>query len=95
MGFVIVRSYEAGVFFGQIVNCEDTTEGKQRVTLNGSRRLWKWHAAQGVALSGVAAHGLKIEQSKVDCAVDGHVISGVIEIIPATAKCVESINAIK
>lgn len=80
---VVVRSYGAGVFAGFLVGKPvQSGPGRQRVTLNNSRRLWKWKAAAGVALSGVAASGVVAAESKIDTAVDGHVIDDVIEIIP-------------
>lgn len=89
--FVIVRSYEAGVFIGAVVYIKDCDNGHQRVTLNNARRLWKWVARDGVALSGVAVYGLKLSESKIDSETNGHVISGVIEVIPASEACRESI----
>lgn len=79
---VIVRSYASGVFAGEVVEVEPSGAGRQRVTLRKSRRLWYWAAASGVALSGVAEHGLDLHKSKVDSVVTGlHQVDDVIEII--------------
>lgn len=88
----IIRSYSAGVFAGNVVDSQPSGPGRQRVTLNNSRRLWKWVARNGVALSGVAAHGIKTSESKVDAPVDGHIIDDVIEIIPTTASAQETLR---
>ena len=50
---VIVRAKDAGVHFGHLVAYEGRT-----VWLEHARRLWQWSAKQGIALSGVAMHGL-------------------------------------
>lgn len=89
---VIIRSYSAGVFAGNLVSVCDSGPGRQRVVLNGSRRLWKWVARDGVALSGVATHGLKVAESKIDTAIDGHSIDDVIEILPTTAAAQETLR---
>ena len=81
---VIVRSYGAGVFAGDLISVEQSGAGRQRVTLDGSRRLWKWKAVRGVALSGVAVHGIIADESKIDVPIEGHTIDDVIEIIPMT-----------
>lgn len=38
---VIIRSYSSGVFAGTVVSVCDSGVGRQRVVLNGSRRLWR------------------------------------------------------
>jgi len=86
--FVIVRSYGAGVFFGKLK--EQSKNGKV-VVLNKCRRLWKWHAADGIALSGVARYGIIRSKSNIDSMTKNHVITGVIEVIPCTDAAVKSI----
>lgn len=82
---VVIRSYGAGVFAGTLVGTpKQSGPGRQRVVLNGARRLWKWRAVQGIALSGVAVHGVVPADSKIDVPIDGHTIDDVIEIIPMT-----------
>lgn len=89
---VVVRSYSAGVFVGEVVAIEPSGNGRQRVTFCKSRRLWKWTARDGVALSGVAVHGLNMSDSKVDSEVPGlHQVDDVIEIIEATPAAIEVI----
>lgn len=83
--YVVIRSYGAGVFAGSLVGApEQSGAGRQRVTLDGSRRLWKWRAVQGVALSGVAVHGIIPSDSTIDVPIDAHKIDDVIEILPMT-----------
>jgi ferredoxin-fold anticodon binding domain-containing protein len=79
---VVVRSCSSGVFVGTVKAVEPSGEGRSRVILNQSRRLWRWKAKAGVALSGVAAHGLDEAESKIDAVVDEHMIDDVLELIP-------------
>lgn len=90
--FAVIRSYTAGVFVGIVHRVESSGAGRQRVTLLRSRRLWKWVARDGKALSGVAQHGLKMNESTVDSEVSGlHQVDDVIEIIEASAAASEAI----
>ena len=76
---VVVRARDAGVHFGTLVSFEGRT-----VTLTDSRRLWRWYAKKGVALSGVARHGVFPERSKIDELVPSIVILDACEIIAAS-----------
>ena len=82
--YVICRCYSAGVHAGVLVS----QNGDQAV-LKESRRLWQWTAKDGVALSGVAVHGLK--SGKVDAVTD-IALTGVIETIPCSADSEASIR---
>lgn len=88
--YCIARCYAAGVHAGTV----EAVDG-ENVILKDSRRLWSWRAADGVALSGVAQHGIKKDSSKLD--VVNHVLylTGVCELIPATEKAKESIHGAK
>ena len=82
---VICRCYSAGVHAGVLVS----QNGDQAV-LRDSRRLWSWTAKEGVALSGVAVHGIKA--GKIDTMLPEISLTGVIETIPTTEKARDSIN---
>lgn len=84
--YVIIRSDRAGVFAGELA-AKDGTD----VTLNACRRLWYWKAQSGVALSGVSQSGLA-SGCKVDTETNGHVISGVLEVIPCSDVAEASIR---
>jgi hypothetical protein len=84
--YVIIRSDRAGVFAGELA-AKDGTE----VTMNACRRLWYWKANSGVALSGVSQSGLA-SGCKVDTATSGHIISGVLEVIPCSDVAEASIR---
>jgi hypothetical protein len=85
--YVIVRTYSAGVHAGELVSQDGDI-----VVLKDSRRLWKWKATQGVALSGVAVHGIHRHESKVDVIVPEHMLLGTIEVIPTSDNAKESIH---
>jgi hypothetical protein len=84
--YCIVRCYGAGVHAGELVSFDGNS-----AILKNSRRLWSWTAKAGVALSGVAQHGLKT--GKVDVVNPEIALADVIEVIPAAALIEESINA--
>ena len=85
--YVIARCYSAGVHAGEVVSvdCEN-------VILKDSRRLWSWKANDGIALSGVAQHGIKKESCKIDTQNPLIYLTGVCELIPCTRSAKESIN---
>lgn len=85
--YVIARCYSAGVHAGEVVSVDGET-----VILKDSRRLWNWKANDGVALSGVAQHGLKAGSSKVDVVNPEIYLTGVCELIPTSPKARESIH---
>lgn len=85
--YVIVRTYSAGVHAGELVSQDGDI-----VVLKDSRRLWKWKAKQGVALSGVAVHGIHRPESKVDVILPELLLMGTIEVIPASDGAKESIH---
>jgi hypothetical protein len=84
--YVILRCYSAGVHAGVLVS----QDGDQAV-LRDARRLWSWTAKAGVALSGLAMHGLA--KGKVDALVPDIALTGVIETIPCSVAARETINA--
>lgn len=81
---VIVRTYSAGVHFGYL----RSREGKE-VTLERSRRIWKWSGAW--TLSEIATDGLDVKKSQVGAPVT-ITLTEAIEIIDCTAvaaKCLD------
>ncbi len=86
--YCIARCYSAGVHAGEVVSVDG-----ENVVLKDSRRLWSWKAADGLALSGVAQHGVKASECKIDVQNPTIYLTGVCELIPCTLKSKESINA--
>ncbi len=86
--YVIARCYSAGVHAGTV----EAVDG-ENVILRNSRRLWSWSAKDGVALSGLAQHGIK--SGKVDTLNPLIYLTGVCELIPVAPGVGEAINAYK
>lgn len=84
--YVILRCYSAGVHAGWLVS-----QTGDEAVLRDARRLWSWQAKAGVALSGLAVHGLK--SGKVDTTLPQIALTGVIETIPCSDVARETINA--
>lgn len=89
MGYVIVRTYSAGVHAGYLVG----RNGKE-VTLKYARRLWYWDGA--ASLSQMAVDGVsKPGNCKFPCEVDEIILTEAIEILPCTEKARKSITEVK
>ena len=82
----IVRTYSAGVWFGEI-----SEKAGNEVIVCNARRMWKWWAAESISLSAVAIHGIKQDQSKICEAVDSAWLEA-IEILPCTSKAIKSLE---
>lgn len=86
--WVIVRARDAGVHFGKL---ESVNNGS--AFLSSFRRLWRWHAADEMSVSGVARHGINGDKSKIAGVSPGILeVAQYCEIIPCTEKCINSIN---
>lgn len=85
----IIRTYSAGVFFGEIAEKCGT-----EVIVKNARRLWQWRAAESISLSAVSIHGIVESKSKIAEAVDSIWLDA-IELIPCTVKAIASIEAAK
>lgn len=83
---VIIRTYSAGVWFGILAE-----KSGSEVILKDARRMWRWWAAEGISLSGVAVHGIKQDKSKIACAVELQWLDA-IEITPVTDVACKSIE---
>ena len=86
--YYIVRSAQAGVFAGNIIE-----RNGSEVTMANVRRLWFWSGA--ASLSQLAVDGVKRPQEcKFTITVPSMVILGVIEIIPCSAEAEQVIKAV-
>ena len=83
----IVRTYASGVFMATVV-----AQDGRMVELKDSRRLWSWKAADGISLSAVAVDGVTPSQCRFPQPVPAQTILDALEIIPASDKCVSSVN---
>jgi hypothetical protein len=89
--FYIVRTYSAGVFFGNIKSLQGT-----ECVVTNCRRLWAWSGA--ASLSQLAIDGTKNPSGcKFTMTVtdeDGVYLPQTVEVIPCTDKSVSSINSV-
>lgn len=84
-GYVIVRTYSAGVFAGTLVS----RKGRE-VVLRDARRLWYWKGA--ASLSQLAMEGVKCPvECKFPCEVASVTLLEAIEILDVTAQARKSI----
>ena len=84
----IVRTYSAGVFFGQLMSRQGK-EGK----IKNARRLWQWSGA--ASLSQLAVEGTKNpNQCKFPVPVPEIILTEIIEVIPCTETAIKSIEAV-
>ena len=86
---VMVRSANAGVFFGNLVSRQG-----DEVTLTNARRCWYWKGAS--TLSELATRGpAKPKECKFPAATEGeHLVLGVCEVLPVTARALEALDAV-
>lgn len=86
--YVIVRTYSAGVFAGELVSRKG-----QEVVLENARRIWYWSGA--ASLSQLAMEGTSDPNGcKFPCEVLKVELLQAIEIIDVTEKAKESIKAV-
>lgn len=84
----IIRTYSAGVHFGNIVR----REGKE-VELTNARRIWSWAGA--ASLSQMAVDGVSNPSGcKFSVRVGSIVLTEAIEIIQCTEKAAKNLNEV-
>jgi hypothetical protein len=88
MQYVVVRTYSAGVFAGELAR----RDGKE-VELRNARRIWYWAGA--ASLSQLAMEGVsKPAGCKFPVAVESIVLTEAIEIISVTDAARGSIESV-
>ena len=86
--YVVVRTYSAGVFAGNL----ESREGKE-VVLSNARRLWHWEGA--ASLSQLAMEGtLKPQYCKFPQPVQQVILTEAIELLFTTEAAEASIKAV-
>lgn len=89
MKYVIVRTYSAGVFAGDL-----ESRNGQEVVVRNARRIYYWAGA--ATLSQLATDGTsKPSECKFPCEVDRVELLQAIEILDVTDKAKESIKGVK
>jgi len=76
---VLVRSVQAGVYFGTLIEVQGDT-----VKMANVRNIWHWTGAS--CLSQIANDG--IDGDKVSPLVSSMIINGVCQILPLTDKAI-------
>lgn len=86
----IVRTQNAGVFFGEIAELNEKT---RRCTMKNARRIWYWDGA--ASLSQLSVDGVsKPENCKFPCEVEEVVLFEVIEILKLSVKAKKSLKSV-
>lgn len=80
---VLVRSAQAGVYFGILTS----VEGEQ-ITIKNVRNIWSWRGA--TCLSQIANDGIK--EGRVSPMVEEMGIIGVCQIIPLSEKAITNLE---
>lgn len=84
----IVRTYSAGVFYGEI----ESRNGRE-VVMRNARRIWYWSGA--ATLSELAMKGTSDPEScKFPCPVDKVLLLDAIEILDTTIEAQMSIEGV-
>lgn len=85
----IVRTYSAGVFYGEV----ESSNGQEYVLRNATR-VWQWAGA--ASLSQLAMEGTKDPANcKFPCKVDRVELKQVIEVLDITDAALASLEAVK
>ena len=86
----ILRSPEAGVFYGELTKEIDSS---RIITLKNARQIWYWEGA--ATLMQLSKFGtIKPNRCKFTVTVDEITICNVSEIIPCTEAAMDSIDAV-
>lgn len=80
---VLVRSYDAGVYFGTLEAVEGET-----IKVSNVRNIWRWEGAS--CLSQIANDGIR--GGKVGPTVGSMIINRCCQIIPLTTKAIENLK---
>ena len=86
---VIVRTYSAGVHYGEL----ESQNGKE-VVLKNTIRIWYWKGA--ASLSQLAYEGVKNpDECKFAMSIPEITLTEAIEIIPCSESAIENIEGVK
>jgi hypothetical protein len=82
----LVRSYDAGVYYGTVTDIEGET-----VRVENVRNIWRWEGAN--CLSDIADHGIKREgASRISIKVGSMILNRVCQIIPMTDAAIKNLD---
>jgi len=86
---VMVRTYSAGVHFGELVS----REGKE-VVLKNAHRVFYWTNACSLSQLAIQGSQNKNAENKISMAVPEIILTEAIEIIPMTKEAFDNLTAI-
>lgn len=85
----IVRSYDAGVYYGTVTHIEDET-----VRVENVRNIWRWSGAN--CLSDIATKGIdKGGDTRISVVVPSMILNRVCQILPVSDKALDNLNSYK
>ncbi len=85
----LVRSYDAGVYYGTVTDIEGET-----VRVVNVRNIWRWEGAD--CLSDIADHGIKSGgDTRICIKVGSMVLNRVCQIIPMTDAAIKNLDGYK
>lgn len=88
----VIRTYSAGVFFGEL-DPESRSEDGKRGIIRNARRLWYWDGA--ASLSELAIRGVKRPKNcKFPAPVDRIEVTEIIEVLDTTYAARESLDSV-
>lgn len=84
---VLVRSSDAGVYYGTLVDADENT-----AKLTDVRNIWRWEGAN--CLADIADHGIrKGGDTRISIPVSSMVINRVCQLLPLTDAAVDNLNS--
>jgi hypothetical protein len=86
---VLIRSYDAGVFFGKLIGFDLNT---RIVKLADVQRIHHWCTGSAASLSQIAVDGLNKKGCRISVVVAEQDVANVIEILPLTKKAEEALR---
>ena len=85
----VIRSYAAGVFYGEIES-KDYTPAGLVVKAKNVKRIWQWSGA--CSLSQLATDGVSSDGTKISVSVAHEEIINVVELLSLTPKALSSLE---
>ena len=83
---VLVRSYDAGVYYGTLVDADENTAKLENV-----RNIWRWSGAN--CLADIANHGIRNGgDTRISLPVSSMVINRVCQLMPLTDAAINNLN---
>lgn len=90
----VVRTYSAGVFYGEVDYESFASSDSQSLEIFNSRRIWRWYGA--ASLSQLAQEGVKQpDDCKIAMVEPRKLLKQVIEVTPLTPQALKSLDGVE